>query len=83
MPEKLPPDAVRLLMNCGVNMAAKTKMIRVKLVRSTIGRKPEQKKTVKALGLGKLNSVVEKEVNPAVLGMVESISHLVEVEEIN
>lgn len=64
-------------------MAAKSKKIRVKLVRSTIGRKPEQKKTVKALGLGKLNSVVEKEVNPAVLGMVESISHLVEVEEIN
>jgi len=64
-------------------MAAKAKKIRVKLVRSTIGRKPEQRKTVKALGLGKLNSVVEKEVNPAVLGMVQSISHLVEVEEIN
>ena len=64
-------------------MAAKAKKIRVKLVRSTIGRKPEQRKTAKALGLGKLNSVVEKEANPAVLGMVESISHLVEVEEIN
>ncbi|OQY35187.1 MAG: 50S ribosomal protein L30 [Spirochaetaceae bacterium 4572_59] len=64
-------------------MAAKSKKIRVKLVRSTIGRKPEQKKTVKALGLGKLNSVVEKDVNPAVMGMVESISHLIEVEEIN
>ncbi len=64
-------------------MAAKAKMIRVKLVRSTIGRKPEQRKTAKALGLGKLNSVVEKVANPAVLGMVESISHLVEVEEIN
>lgn len=64
-------------------MAAKSKKIRVKLVRSTIGRKPEQKKTVKALGLGKLNSVVEKDANPAVIGMVESISHLVEVEEIN
>jgi large subunit ribosomal protein L30 len=57
------------------------KKIRVKLVRSTIGRKPQQRKTVKALGLGKLNTVVEKEVNPSVLGMVQSISHLVEVEE--
>ncbi|WP_210411463.1 50S ribosomal protein L30 [Oceanispirochaeta crateris] len=57
------------------------KKIRVKLVRSTIGRKPQQKKTAKALGLGKLNSVVEKEVNPSVLGMIASISHLVEVEE--
>jgi large subunit ribosomal protein L30 len=64
-------------------MAAKAKKIRVKLVRSTIGRKPEQRKTAKALGLGKLNSVVEKEANPAVMGMVQSISHLVEVEEIN
>ena len=62
---------------------AAAKKIRVKLVRSTIGRKPEQRKTAKALGLGKLNSVVEKEANPAVLGMVQSISHLVEVEEIN
>jgi len=61
---------------------AKTKNIRVKLVRSTIGRKPEQRKTVKALGLGKLNSVVEKEATPSILGMVKSISHLVEVEEI-
>lgn len=64
-------------------MADKAKKVRVKLVRSTIGRKPEQKKTAKALGLGKLNSVVEKETNDAVLGMIRSISHLVEVEEIN
>jgi large subunit ribosomal protein L30 len=56
-------------------------MIRVKLVRSTIGRKPEQRKTVKALGLGKINSVVEKEATPSVLGMVKAISHLIEVEE--
>jgi len=56
-------------------------MIRVKLVRSTIGRKPEQRKTAKALGLGKINSVVEKEATPSVLGMVKAISHLIEVEE--
>lgn len=60
----------------------KAKKIRVRLVRSTIGRKPEQRKTVKALGLGKINSVVEKEANPAILGMVNAISHLVEVEEL-
>ncbi len=57
-------------------------MIRVKLVRSTIGRKPEQKKTVRALGLRKLNSVVEKEATPPILGMVNAVSHLVEVEEL-
>ena len=80
MPRPLQTVAVKASANCGVRMAKK---IRVKLVRSTIGRKPEQRKTAKALGLGKLNSVVEKEVNPAVLGMVQSISHLVEVEELN
>ena len=83
MSEKLPPDAVKLLVSCGVDMAAETKKIRVKLVRSTIGRKPEQKKTAKALGLGKMNSVVEKEATPSILGMVQTISHLVEVEEIS
>ncbi len=56
--------------------------IKIRLVRSTIGRKPYQRKTAKALGLGKINSSVEKEVNPAILGMVRAIEHLVEVEEI-
>jgi large subunit ribosomal protein L30 len=60
----------------------KVSKIRVKLVRSIIGRKPEQRGTVKALGLRKTNSVVEKDATPAILGMVDSISHLVEVEEI-
>ena len=60
----------------------KTSKIRVTLVRSPIGRKPEQRATVKALGLGKMNSSVEKEANEAVLGMVNSISHLVTVEEL-
>jgi len=56
--------------------------IRVTLVRSTIGRKPEQRKTVKALGLRKLNSTVERDANDAILGMVRSVSHLVSVEEL-
>lgn len=69
-----------LLTSCGVKMAKK---IRVKLVKSPIGRKANQRATVKALGLRKLNSVVEKDVNPAILGMVNTVSHLVEVEEIS
>lgn len=63
-------------------MAKKTKKIRVKLVKSLIGRLPQHRATAKALGLGKVNSIVEKEVNPAVQGMVDSISFLVSVEEI-
>lgn len=62
---------------------ADVKKISVKLVRSTIGRKPEQKKTALALGLRKLNQVVEKEATPSVEGMVNTISHLVEVQELS
>lgn len=58
------------------------KKIRIKLVRSTIGKKPNHVATVKALGLGKLNSVVEKDLNPAILGQVQSIAHMVTWEEL-
>jgi large subunit ribosomal protein L30 len=58
------------------------KKIRIRLVRSLIGSKPVQRRTVKALGLARLNSAVEREANPAILGMVRAVSHLVEVEEI-
>ncbi len=56
--------------------------IRVTLVRSPIGRKPNQRATVKALGLKSLHSTVEKTPNEAVWGMVNTISHLVKVEEL-
>jgi large subunit ribosomal protein L30 len=57
------------------------KMITIKLVRSGIGRKPNQQKTLKALGLNKLNQVVTKVDNEAVRGMVATVAHLVEVIE--
>ena len=56
--------------------------IRIKLVRSTIGRKPAHRKTVAALGLKRINSTVEHEAVPSILGMVRAVAHLVEVEEI-
>jgi large subunit ribosomal protein L30 len=59
------------------------KMIRVKLVRSTIAQKPKKRATVRSLGLKKINSTVEHEANPCILGMIASVAHLVEVEEIN
>ena len=52
------------------------------MVKSVIGSKPNQRATVKALGLGKINSVTEKEATPAVLGMIQTVAHLVKVEEI-
>lgn len=56
--------------------------IKVTLVKSTIGQKPAKRATVKALGLKKINSVVEHEVNDAIMGMVKSVAHLVKFEEI-
>jgi len=59
------------------------KKIRVTLVRSVIGQKPEKKATVRSLGLKKISSTVEHEATEAILGMVASVSHLVKVEEID
>lgn len=55
--------------------------IKIKQVRSTIKRPVDQKRTIKALGLGKINRIVEKEATPQILGMVKKVSHLVEVVE--
>ncbi|HHU89242.1 MAG: 50S ribosomal protein L30 [Sphaerochaetaceae bacterium] len=67
-------------------MAAKkkseNKKVKVTLVRSVIGSLPKQRKTVKALGLGKINSSIEHEATPQILGMVRVVNHLVKVEEL-
>jgi large subunit ribosomal protein L30 len=55
--------------------------LKVKLIKSTIGSKPMHKKTVQALGLRKINQVVEKPDNPQMRGMIKQVIHLVEVEE--
>lgn len=57
------------------------KVLRIKLVRSPIGYTENQKRTVKALGLRKLNQVVEKADSPAVRGMINTVSHMLEVSE--
>ena len=56
--------------------------LKITLVKSPIGRKPNQRLTVKALGLGKLNSSVVQKDNPAIRGMIKKVHHLVKVEEI-
>ncbi len=56
--------------------------IRVKQVKSQIGRLQNQKRTLEALGLRKMNQVVEHEATPQILGMVNKVKHLVSVEEI-
>jgi len=59
------------------------KQIRIRLVRSPIGQKPRTRKTVRALGLKKMNSSVVHEATPPILGMVRTVSHLLEVEELS
>ncbi len=53
--------------------------IKIKQVKSRINRPARQKRTLDALGLRKLNQVVEKEDTPQVLGMINQVRHLVEV----
>lgn len=56
--------------------------LNVTLVKSTIGAIPKHRKTIEALGLRKLNSVVVHEDNAAIRGMLHHVQHLVKVEEI-
>jgi large subunit ribosomal protein L30 len=55
--------------------------LKVKLVRSVIGRKEDQVRTVEALGLKKINSEVEHNDTPQIRGMIQKVIHLVEVKE--
>ena len=62
-------------------MAKKEKMLKIKLVKSLIGRKENQILTAKSLGLNKIGKVVEQPDNEATRGKINTISHLVEVTE--
>lgn len=53
----------------------------ITLTRSLIGRPQDQRETVKALGLRKVNQTVEQEDNAAIRGMVTKVAHLVTVKE--
>jgi large subunit ribosomal protein L30 len=57
------------------------KTLRVTLVRSPIGYAKDQKATVRALGLRRMNQTVEHNDSPAIRGMVTKIIHLVRIEE--
>ncbi|MBQ7735825.1 MAG: 50S ribosomal protein L30 [Bacteroidales bacterium] len=58
------------------------KKLKVTQVRSSIGRPARQKRSLQALGLRKMHHSVEHEGTPQILGMIESVKHLVVVEEI-
>ncbi|RAK16760.1 LSU ribosomal protein L30P [Anoxybacillus vitaminiphilus] len=58
------------------------KKLAITLTRSVIGRPEDQRITVKTLGLRKLHQTVIHNDNPAIRGMVNKVSHLVKVEEV-
>ena len=59
----------------------KIKKVTITQVKSTISQTSRQKKTILALGLGKINRIVEKKLTPQIKGMINKINHLVEVKE--
>ena len=60
---------------------ANTKVVKIKLVKSLIGSSEAPRKVAAALGLKKLNQVVEHHNSATIMGMANKISHLVEVSE--
>ncbi len=58
------------------------KKIKVTQVRSAIDRPERQKRSLQALGLRKMHQTVEHNGTPQILGIVEKVKHLVQVEEI-
>lgn len=56
--------------------------IKITQIKSGIDRPESQKRTLKALGLRKLNQTIEKELTPQIQGMVNKVAHLLKVEEV-
>jgi large subunit ribosomal protein L30 len=60
----------------------KTGQIKVTQVKSSIGTKPNQRQTLRSLGLKRINHSVVQEDRPEIRGMVATVPHLVRVEEV-
>jgi large subunit ribosomal protein L30 len=58
-------------------------MLKVTLVKSTIGTTPKHRGTIRALGLGKIGSTNDLPDRPEIRGMLARVPHLVRVEEIS
>jgi large subunit ribosomal protein L30 len=57
------------------------KMLKIKMVRSEIGRPEKQRKILRGMGLNKLNNTVTLVDTPQIRGMINKVIHLVSVEE--
>ncbi len=61
--------------------AEKQAILRITLVKSPIGFPEPQKRTVRALGLHRMHQTVEHQDSPALRGMLNSVIHLLQIEE--
>ncbi|MGY8979228.1 MAG: 50S ribosomal protein L30 [Flavobacteriales bacterium] len=53
--------------------------VKIKQVRSRIGRPKDQKLTLDALGLRKMNRIVEHNATPQIMGMIKKVKHLIAI----
>jgi large subunit ribosomal protein L30 len=58
-----------------------SKTVKVTQVKSSIGRLPKHRATLKGLGLRRINHTVELEVTPSVRGMINKVYYMVKVED--
>lgn len=59
----------------------KSKKLKLTQIKSAIGYRQRTKDTIRSLGFTKMNQSILKEDNPAIRGMIKSVSHLLRVEE--
>ena len=59
-------------------------MKKIKIIqrKSKIGASPSQRATLRALGLRKIGSIVEKDLSPQIDGMIKKVDHLISTEEL-
>ncbi len=67
-------------MNLSNNVIGQSRRLIVRWVKSAAGYSIRQKRTIKALGLSRLGQVVEHDDTPQVRGMINAVSHLVDVQ---
>ena len=53
--------------------------VKIVQIKSKIGRPKDQKRTLEALGLKKINSVVEHNATPQIIGMINKVKHLIKI----
>ncbi len=58
------------------------KKVKITWIKSGIGCREQHRKTIKALGLRRLNQTIEKELTPPIKGMIDQVYYLLKVEEV-